>query len=304
MICIEKVEDLVALVRDRQEPVTVACASPEDGESLEALRMAADAGIAKPLAVGRHRTILRVARSLGISVEGFEFHDVPEEEQIARSACRIVRDGEAAVLMKGHLPSKDLLQAVLDHHVGLRTGRMLSHIALFDAPLLGRPILLTDCGVNICPTFTQKIEILKNAIEIAHKLGIKKPKVAVLAAVERVELPAMPATLDARLLEEMARSGEFGEAIVQGPLALDDAVSRDVVRTKAISGHVAGRADVLLAPEIETANCLYKALTCFAGLEGASIIGGSSAPIVLPARADSARMKFLSIAFAASMIEQ
>jgi phosphate butyryltransferase len=111
------------------------------------------------------------------------------------------------------------------------------------------------------------------------------------------------ATLDARLLERMARSGEFGDAIVQGPLALDDAVSRDVVRTKAISGPVAGRADILLAPEIETANCLYKALTCFAGLEGASIIGGASAPIVLPARADSARMKFLSIAFAAAMTE-
>lgn len=303
MICIKTVADLPALVRGRQKPVSVACAAPEDSESLEALRMAADEGIAKPLAVGPRRAILTVAQSLGISTEGFEFVDVPEEEQAARRAAQLVHDGDATVLMKGRLSSKSFIQAVLDHHVGLRTGRMLSQIALFDAPLLGRPILLTDCGVNVRPSFSQKIEILKNAIDIAHKLGIRKPGVAVLAAVEHVDLPAMPATLDARLLERMARSGEFGDAVVQGPLALDDAVSRDVVRAKAISGPVAGRADILLAPEIETANCLYKALTCFAGLEGASIIGGASAPIVLPARADSARMKFLSIAFAAAMTE-
>lgn len=303
MICVEKVEDLVALVRGRQEPATVACAAPEDSESLEALRMAADEGIAKPLAVGPERTVYTLAQSLGISLGGFQFHDVPEQEDVARRASQLVRDGEADILMKGHLSTKSLIQAVLDHDTGLRTGRMLSQVALFDAPPLGRPVLLTDCAVNIRPNFTQKIEILKNAAEIARKLGIKRPKVAALAAVERVELPAMPATLDARLLERMAEAGELGEVVVQGPLALDDAVSRDVVRTKAISGPVAGRADILLAPEIETANCCYKALTCFAGLEGASIIGGASAPVVLAARGDSARAKFLSIAFAAAMIE-
>ncbi|MFH1730066.1 MAG: bifunctional enoyl-CoA hydratase/phosphate acetyltransferase [Planctomycetota bacterium] len=303
MICVEKVEGLVALVRGRQRPVTVACAAPEDSESLEALRMAADEGIAKPLAVGPERTVHTLAQSLGISLDGFRFRDVPGQEDVPGRASQLVRDGEADILMKGHLSTKSLIQAVLDQHTGLRTGRMLSQVALFDAPLLGRPVLLTDCAVNIRPNFAQKIEILKNAAEIAQKLGVKRPKVAVLAAVEYVELPAMPATLDARLLERMAEAGELGDVVVQGPLALDDAVSRNVVRTKAISGPVAGRADILLAPEIEAANCCYKALTCFAGLEGASIVGGASAPVVLAARADSARAKFLSIAFAAAMIE-
>lgn len=303
MICLEKVEDLVALVRNRQEPVTVACAAPEDSESLEALRMAADEGIAKPLAVGRERTVYTLAQSLGISLDGFQFYDVAEQKDVGNRASQLVRDGQADILMKGHLSTKSLIQAVLDQHTGLRTGRMLSQVALFDAPLLGRPVFLTDCAVNIRPNFAQKIEILKNAAEVARKLGVKRPKVAVLAAVEHVELPAMPATLDARLLELMAEAGELGDVVVQGPLALDDAVSRDVVRTKAISGPVAGRADILLAPDIEAANCCYKAFTCFAGLEGASIVGGASAPVVLAARADSARAKFLSIAFAAAMIE-
>jgi len=303
VICVEKVEDLVALVRNRQEPVTVACAAPEDSESLEALRMAADEGIAKPMAVGPERTVHTLAQSLGISLDGFQFRDVPEQEDAGSRASQLVRDGEADMLMKGHLSTKSLIQAVLDQHTGLRTGRMLSQVALFDAPLLGRPIFLTDCGVNIRPNFAQKIEILKNAAEAARKLGVKRPKVAVLAAVEHVELPAMPATLDARLLERMAEAGELGDVAVQGPLALDDAVSRDVVRTRAISGPVAGRADILLAPEIDAANCCYKALTCFAGLEGASIVAGASAPVILTGRADSARAKFLSIAFAAAMIE-
>jgi len=303
LIRIEKVEDLVGLVRERGSPVRVACAAPEDSESLEALRMAADAGIAEPVAVGPQQAIRTVAETLGISLDGFRFHDVPRREHVAWHASRLVHDGEAAVLMKGNLSTKDLVRAVLDHHVGLRTGRMLSHVALFDAPPLGRPVLLTDCGVNIRPNFAQKIEILRTAVEIARKLGVRRPRVAALAAIEYVDLPAMPATLDAKLLERMAGAGELGDIVVQGPLALDDAVSRDVVRTKEIPGPVAGRADILLAPEIETANCLYKALTCFAGLECASIIGGAGAPIALTARADSARVKFLSIAFATAMIE-
>lgn len=303
MICIRKVEDLAGLVRERHAPVTVACAAPEDAESLEALRMAVEAGIARPLVVGREQAILTLARALGVSLDGFEFRDVPDSEDVARAAAAVVHEGRASILMKGHMPTKVIIRAVLDHHTGLRSGRMLSHVALFDAPATGKPVVVTDAGVNIRPNLSQKIEIIKNAAEVMQRLGVKRPRVAMLAAVERVELPAMPATLDARLIERMSEAGLLGEVVVQGPLALDDAVSPEVARSKALVGPVAGKADILVAPEIETANVLYKALTCFAGLEGASIIWGARVPVVVPARADTARMKFLSIALAAAMTE-
>jgi len=301
---LQKVEDLVGIVRERGRPVRVACAAPEDSESLEALRRAADEGIARPLAVGRRQAIITVARTLGISLDGFEFHDVAEPEEVAAVASKLVHDGEAAVLMKGNLPTKAVIRAVLDHETGLRAGRMLSHVALFDAPQLGKPVIVTDAGVNIRPNLSQKVEIIRNAAEVARRLGVTLPRVAMLAAIEHVEPAAMPATLDANLIQRMADAGMLGDIAVQGPLALDDAVSADVVRSKALIGPVAGRADILVAPEIETGNCLYKALTCFAGLEGASIIWGGKAPIVVPARADTARMKFLSIAFAAALTEE
>ena len=304
MICIQKVEDLVDLARARRAPVTVACAVPEDRESLEALRRAADAGLAHPLAVGDRRAIEAAAKRLGLSLDGFDFHDVADPEAAARSAAALVHDGRAAVLMKGRLATKMMIRAVLDHHTGLRRGRMLSHVALFDAPTLGRPVLLTDAGVNIRPSFVQKIEIIKNAVEVMRRLGVARPRVAILAAVGRVELPAMPATLDAKLLERMGEAGLLGDIVVQGPLALDGAVSPEVVRVKGMTGPVVGQADILVAPEIETGNVFYKALTCFGGLEGASVIWGARAPVVVTSRTDTARAKFLSIALAVALIEE
>jgi phosphate butyryltransferase len=303
VIAVQKVEDLVKLVRDRQEPITLACAAPEDSESLESLRMAADEGIARPLLVGRRKAITIVARTLGVSLDGFEFHDVPETKGIAPAASRLVREGHASVLMKGHLPTRSIIRAILDHDHGLRTGRMLSHVALFDAAPMGKPVIVTDAGVNIQPNLSQKLEIIKNAAEVMRRLGVERPKVAMLAAIEHVDVNAMPATLDAKLIERMSEASVLEGMDVQGPLALDDAVSREVVRSKALSGRVAGQADILVCPGIETANVLYKALTCFAGLEGASLVWGARVPVVNPGRADTARMKFLSIAFAAAMIE-
>jgi phosphotransacetylase len=304
VICIRHVKDLADLVRERRtEPVTIACAAPEDSESLEALRMVADARIARPLAVGREQAIITVAETLGISLAGFEFCDVPDGAAAARRAAAIVHDGDARILMKGHLPTKSIIRAILDHHAGLRTGRMLSHVALFDAAPLGKPVVVTDAGVNIRPNLSQKLEIIRNAAEVTQRLGLKQPKVAMLAAIEHVDVATMPATLDAKLIERMSEAGSLGDVVVQGPLALDDAVSPDVARSKSLSGPVAGNADILVAPEIETANVLYKALTCFAGLEGASIIWGARAPVVVPGRADTARMKFLSIALAAALAE-
>jgi phosphate butyryltransferase len=303
LIVVQKVKDLVELVHDRQEPITIACAAPEDSESLESLRMAADAGIARPLLIGRRRAITMVARTLGVPLDGFEFHDVPNTEDIAPTASRLVREGHASVLMKGHLATKAIIRAILDQDHGLRTGRMLSHVALFDAAPTGKPVIVTDAGVNIRPNLSQKLEIIKNAAEVMRRLGVERPKVAMLAAIEHVDVNAMPATLHAKLIERMSEAGVLEDVDVQGPLALDDAVSLEVVRSKALSGRVAGQADILVCPGIETGNVLYKALTCFAGLEGASIVWGARAPVVNPGRADTARTKFLSIAFAAAMIE-
>ena len=303
VIRIQKVEDLADQARGRAEPVPLACAAPDDSESLAALRKATDERIARPLIVGRQQAIIAVARALDIALDGFEFQDVPDPDEVPRQAAAAVRDGRAAILMKGHLPTKVIIRAILDHDVGFRDGGMLSHVALFDAPPMGKPVVVTDAGVNIRPNLSQKIEIIRNAADVVRRLGVRHPKVAMLAAIEHVDVKAMPATLDAKLLERMSGAGLFDDIAVQGPLALDDAVSPDVARAKALAGPVAGNADVLVAPEIETANVLYKALTCFAGLEGASLIWGARAPVVVPGRADTARMKFLSIAFAAAMIE-
>lgn len=301
MICIRRVEDLVGIVRRKERTVAIACASPEDGETLAALRLAADAGIARPLLVGRRQAIEAAAAACHIPLEGFDFYEQPERDEMARTASALVRDGRAHILMKGNIPTKSVIRAVLAHDTGLRTGAMLSHVALFDSLAMGKPVAVTDAGVNIRPNLSQKVEIVKNAAEVVRRLGVARPKVALLAAIEHVDVQAMPATLDAKLIERMGEAGMLGDIDVQGPLALDDAVSPEVVRAKALAGPVAGRADVLMAPEIETANVLYKALTCFAGLEGASIVWGACVPVVVPGRADTARMKFLSIALAAAL---
>ncbi len=301
MICIKKVEDLVPLVRDRQKPATVACAAPQDAESLEALRMAADEGIAKPLAVGNKPAIITAAETLGISLEGFEFLDVPERDEVAERATQLVHDGRASVLMKGTLPTRQLLHAVLDRDIGLRSGRILSHVALFDAPPLGKPVAITDAGVNINPNLSRKIEIVKNATEIMERLGISRPKVAILAAVEDVRLRDMPVTLHAKLIQRIAEAGQLGNAVVQGPLALDGAVSPEVVRVKGLTGPVVGRADILVVPTIESGNIFYKALTYFGGLECAGVLWGATAPVVITSRTDTARVKFLGITLAAAV---
>ena len=295
---IRKISELIELARRKEPMPIIACAGPDDSDSLESLRMALDAGIGQPLAVGRQRAIQTVAETLGISLDGFEFYDVPDPKDAPAVATRLVHDGKASILMKGSVSTKSVIRAVLDSHAGLRSGRMLSHAALFDAPALNKPVLVTDAGVNIRPNLSQKIEIVKNAVDVMQRLGLRRPLVAILAAIERVELPAMPATLDAKLIEKMSAAGLLGDAIVQGPLALDDAVSPDVARSKGIGGPVAGRADIVVAPEIETGNVLYKALTCFAEIDCAAVVWGAKVPIVVASRADTARTKFLSISLA------
>lgn len=217
--------------------------------------------------------------------------------QAAAEAVAAVRRGEANLLMKGLLQTATIMKAVLDRENGLRTGRALSHACAFEVPGWHKLVFITDAALNVAPDLARKADIIRNQVMMARAMGIVRPKVACLAAVESVN-PDMPATLDARALQEMGERGELGECDVQGPLALDLAVSPESGATKGVTGPVVGQADILLAPDIEAGNMLYKGLVYFAKARPAGLIMGARCPIVLLSRADSADSKLMSIALA------
>lgn len=222
-------------------------------------------------------------------------NDDPAES--ARQAVAAVRRGEAQLLMKGLLQTAAIMKAVLNKEEGLRTGRALSHACAFEVPGWQKLIFVTDVALNVAPDLSRKADIVRNQVIMAQALGVKRPKVAALAAVETVN-PDMPATVEARQLQEMGDRGELGECDVQGPLALDLAVSKESGETKGVTGPVVGEADILLAPDIEAGNMLYKGLVYFARARPAGIIMGARCPVVLLSRADSADAKLMSIALA------
>ncbi|MBU4379322.1 MAG: phosphate butyryltransferase, partial [Proteobacteria bacterium] len=214
-------------------------------------------------------------------------------------AVRLFRQGEAQLIMKGLVPTVTLLKGVLDKETGVpHPSRILSHVAVFESPLDGRLMLMTDPGVNINPNLQRKADILRNALDVARCLGMDRPRVAILAATEKVNYPAMPATLDADILTKMAARGEFGDAVVAGPLSLDLALSGEIAACKRFESPVAGCADILVTPNIEAGNILYKSLSVFCGCVMAAVVVGSLVPVVVPSRGDSNASKFLSIALA------
>jgi len=217
--------------------------------------------------------------------------------EAAAAAVEAVRSGEAQLLMKGLLQTATIMKAVLHKETGLRTGRALSHACAFEIPGHEKLLFLSDVALNVAPDLARKADILRNQVAMAQALGVRRPKVAVLAAVETVN-PEMPACLDARALQEMAERGELGDCEVQGPLAMDLAVSAEAGQTKGVTGPVVGAADVLIMPDIEAGNILYKGLVYFAKARPAGIIMGAKCPVVLLSRADSADAKLMSIALA------
>ena len=274
----------------------LAVAWPHDEDSMQAVMQAMDEGLAEPILVGDPERIRSAAansarlRELTIVEE-----DLPENA--AATAVRLVREGRAEALMKGLLETSVLLKAVLDSEHGLRTGHVLSHVALFSVPGRDQMLLLSDAAMNIAPDVEQKRQIVLNAVEVAHTLGTANPAVAMLCAKEKVN-PRMPATVDAQRLHELNQSGEIPGCVISGPLALDNAISPAAARQKGIDDPVAGRADILITPDIEAGNILYKALVFLSGAANAGIITGASAPIVLTSRADSRQSKLASIALA------
>ncbi|WP_404403696.1 phosphate butyryltransferase [Jeotgalibacillus malaysiensis] len=278
---------------------TVAVASAEDYEVLKAVDMAVEKKLADFILVGDEEKIKKLIHesfpALDQSIVRILHASNPQSA--ALEAVKLVSSGAAGVLMKGHVETAVLLKSVLNKEVGLRTGNVLSHVALFEVPSIERSIFVTDAAMNISPDLTQKVQIIQNAVRIAHGAGVKNPSVAPLAAVETIN-PAMQATLDAAALTQMNRRGQITGCVVDGPLALDNAVSETAAGHKGITGPAAGKADILLVPSIEAGNILYKSLMYFGNSKVGAVISGAKAPIVLTSRADSAESKLHSLALA------
>lgn len=275
----------------------VAVAAAQDREVLEAVKMALEMGMGKFTLVGDEPQVKTICQELAVDMSSVEFVNEAEPAKAARTAVAEVSSGRANILMKGLVPTADFLRAVLDKEIGLRTGRLLSHVALFRSPRYDRFFYLTDGAMLVAPTLEQKVQVIQNTVEVAHKLGNDNPKVACIAAVEVVN-PEMPETLDAAALAKMGDRRQIKGCTIDGPLGLDNAVSEDSARHKGVGGQVAGRADILLAPDIAAGNAIYKTMVYFGDIDSAAIVTGARAPIVLTSRSDSPRARMLSLALA------
>ncbi|VVT23010.1 Phosphate acetyltransferase [Roseovarius sp. EC-HK134] len=280
------------------EPLVTAVVCPEEVNSLGgALRARAHTLIA-PILIGNPIRIAAAAQALEADLTGIEIIAEPDPEAAARRAVALVQAGRAGAVMKGHLHTDQLLRAVLDKAAGLRTGRRLSHVFVMDVPGLAHLLLVTDAAINITPDLRAKMDIVQNAIDLALSLRIEMPKVGVLSAVETVN-PDLPSSIDAALLSKMAERGQITGGLVDGPLAMDNAVDMAAARTKGLSSPVAGRADILVVPNLDAGNMLAKQLTYLAHAEAAGVVLGARVPIILNSRADDDMARLASCAVAA-----
>lgn len=291
---IQNFAELIKVAQDGPA-AKMAVAVAEDEDVLLALDAAQQRGIVDAILVGHQEKIELVAKTAGINLAPYQIIHEENNLQAARRAVQLVSSGNAQLVMKGLIGTADILRAVLDKEVGLRTGRVLSHVAVVDVQGFDHLMLVTDAAMNIAPDLSQKVQIIQNAVLVARALGIDMPKVAPLAAVEVVN-PDMPATVEAAQLSKMAERGQIKNCIIDGPLALDNAVSAEAAAHKGIKSPVAGLADILLVPDIEAGNILYKSLTYFARAQMGGMIAGAKAPVVLTSRADSPATKLNSIA--------
>ena len=279
-----------------------AVAVAQDPTVLKAVEKAYREKVATCVLVGDRDECLRIGDKEKIDLKNHILIDCPDDIQAAQTAVKLVANGEADIVMKGHIHTDDFLRAVLNREKGLRTGVLMSHVFVTELPGRDRFLVITDGAMNIAPDLEKKAEILLNAIHLAHALGFKKPRVAALAAIELLN-PAMPATVDATCLHKMSERGQFSpNCIVDGPFGLDNAISEIAAKHKRIEGPVAGKADILLVPEIEAGNILAKSLVYFAGALVAGVVIGASHPVVLTSRADSADSKYFSIALAVYLV--
>jgi phosphotransacetylase len=277
------------------EPVPTAVAHPCEETALAGPLEAAAKGLIIPILVGPVAKIRDVAARARIDLGKTEIVDAPHSHAAAAAAVALVREGRAEVLMKGSLHSDELLGAVVSKEGGLRTGRRISHVFIMDVPTYHKVLVVTDGAINIAPTLEEKADICQNAIDLAHAMDIERPKIAVLAAVETVT-SKMPATIDAACLCKMADRGQITGGLFDGPLAFDNAISKEAARIKGISSEVAGDPDILLAPDLESANILAKNLSFLASADSAGLVLGARVPVILSSRAVSVRSRIASCA--------
>jgi phosphotransacetylase/acyl dehydratase len=296
-ISVSQGDDLVRLLQLVRPlgPLRMAVVHPTDAVSLSAALDAREAGLIEPVLVGPRARLEAIARESGLSLDGVPIEDRPDPRAAASRAVELAVQGSVGALMKGNLHTDELMAAVVAS--ALRTSRRISHCFVMQTPAYPRPFLITDAAINIAPTLQDKLDIVRNAVDLAHAFGIERPRVAVLAAVETVN-PHMPATLDAAALCKMADRGQIQGAVVDGPLAFDNAVSAAAARTKGIVSPVAGVADILVVPDLESGNMLAKQLEYLGGASSAGIVLGARVPIVLTSRADSREARIASCAVA------
>ncbi len=295
-------ESLIAECR-RSEPIPVAVCWPCSGVSLAGATEAAEAGLILPLLVGSEPQIRGVAAQAGLNLAPYSVIDANSEEEAAAESARLCRTGQAKALMKGSIHTDLLMRFVVQKESGLRTSRRVSHVFIMEAPLYAHTLLITDAAVNIYPTLEEKVDIVQNAIDLAHLLGNQEPKVAILSAVETVN-PKIVSTLDASALCKMADRGQITGAVLDGPLAFDTAVSEEAALVKHLKSPVAGKADIVIVPDLESGNMLAKQLEYLGGARLAGIVLGAKVPIILTSRADSAESRVASCAVACLLANQ
>jgi phosphotransacetylase len=291
-----KYEQMLVTCRN-MKPIPTAVAHPCEESALAGAIEAANLGIIIPILVGPRDKITATARSAGIDLSSFQIVDAPHSNASAAKAVELVRTAQAELLMKGSLHTDELMAAVVSREGGLRTARRISHVFVMDVPTYHKVLIITDGAINISPSLEDKADICQNAVDLAISLGIKQPKVAILAAVETVT-SKMPATIDAAALCKMADRRQITGALLEGPLAFDNAISKEAALTKGIHSEVAGDPDILLAPDLEAGNILAKQLSFLTKADSAGLVLGARVPIILTSRADSVRSRIASCAVA------
>ena len=281
----------------------VAVAVAQDKPVLEAIKKATELNIAQAILVGDKEKIQEIAKGIDLDLSNYEIMDVRDPKKATLEAVKLVSSGHADMLMKGLVDTATFLRSILNKEVGLRTGKQMSHVAVFEIEGWDRLFFLTDVAFNTYPELKEKAAIINNAVSVAHACGIEKPKVGVVCPVEVVN-PNMPSTVDAALLAKMSDRGQFKGCTVDGPFALDNAISLEAANHKGVKGEVAGKSDILMLPNIETGNVMYKTLTYFAPCKNGCLLVGTSAPVILTSRADTFETKVNSIALAALVADR
>ena len=296
---LKSLNDIVELAKGKETRRLVVAAAG-DKPVLEAIKNATQEGIIIPVLVGDKSEIERISNEINFDLSNIDIYEEANPAQASIKAVSLIREGKAEILMKGLVSTAPLLKAVLDKETGLRKAATLSHFALIESPYYHKLIGVTDAAMNIAPEFNEKVNIINNSVEVFHRLGNKNPKVAIIGPLEVVN-PKIESTTHAAMLTVMNQRGQIKGCTIEGPFAIDNAVSKEAAEHKGIGGEVAGDADILVAPELNSGNILYKTLMFMGGCTSAAVIMGARVPVVLTSRADTDKSKMMSIALAAAM---